>query len=92
MVAWLTENFKFMINIRDSALARFKKSRIRVHWDYYKQLKTLVKKEKKAYFQQRLTSVGKSRLFAELKTLGATGSVALLGNLNCPSSYNIRFF
>lgn len=36
---WLTDNIQLMIDLRDKALARFKKSRNPAHFNYYKELR-----------------------------------------------------
>lgn len=51
---WLTDNLKFMMNIRDKALVKYKKFKTDQTWNEYKDIRNLVNRsvkfEKKAFF------------------------------------------
>lgn len=55
---WITDNIKYLKNLRNKALTKFKRTKNPQHWSYYKQLRNLttsaIKREKKAYLEQRL--------------------------------------
>ncbi|KAI4455891.1 hypothetical protein MML48_8g00001084 [Holotrichia oblita] len=52
---WITENIKFLQNLRNRAKSRFKRTKSIAHWNYYKVLGNYttfaIRNEKKAYFE-----------------------------------------
>lgn len=70
---WLTDNIKLMMKFRDEALKRFKLTKNKVHWDYYKNLRNFttgaIIREKKAYLQFILLNSNKKNLWKQLKNL-----------------------
>lgn len=68
---WFTENIKFMIKLKKKALFRFRNTKLQTYWNYYKNLRNLVTRKKKAYMQHRLNDkINKSNIFRELKNRG----------------------
>lgn len=53
---WLTNSVKIMMKKRDSALIKFKKTKLPTDWVYYRQLRnycvSIIKKEKAAFLSQ----------------------------------------
>lgn len=70
---WLTDNLKLLMNLRDSAKARYRRTKLTAHWDYYKTLRNLtnstLKSEKRAYFDYISRSKTNRDLFQQIQYL-----------------------
>lgn len=86
-VPWLTDNLKLLMSLRDKAAAKFKRTKLAAHWDYYKSLRNLTNKtvnlEKKAYFEYKLnrSNGDKKILWRELKRLSVVNKSKQAGNI-----------
>lgn len=71
---WLTDNIKLLMTLRQKALQKYKKTKLKIHWDYYKQLRNFtnhaIKAEKRAYLNIALQNGANTRvLYKELSNL-----------------------
>jgi len=70
---WITDNIKFMKQLRNQALNRFRQTRSPEHWNYYKQLRNLttssIRAEKKAYLNYKFQNCTPKEQWNELKKL-----------------------
>lgn len=70
---WLTENLKFIMNLRDKALKKYKKFKNNAFWVEYKNLKNYVniavKAEKRAYLQFQIENNNYNSLWRDLSDL-----------------------
>lgn len=70
---WITDNIKKMMSLRDNAKIKYRKSRARGDWEYYKVLRNLVttsvKKEKRAYMEHTLKLTDPKKLYNTLDRL-----------------------
>lgn len=70
---WITDNIRFMKNLRNQALSRFRRTRDPIHWGYYKDLRnfttTAIRAEKRAYLNQKFQNCSLKEKWAELRKL-----------------------
>lgn len=68
---WLTSNTRYLMGLRDKAFKDFKKTSSSAKWLYYKQLRnlcnTVVKAEKRAFFNYTFQNSNASHMWKELK-------------------------
>lgn len=95
---WLTDTINTMIDLRDRAFQRYKRTKNQHHWDYYKQLRNqtniAIRNEKKAYLQFCADDNNSKVLWKRLKNLNIVNkpTVMPLPNfLNKPSDINKHF-
>lgn len=73
---WITDNIKIMQRLRNNAKARYKRTRLSAHWNYYKQLRNYltfaIRSERKPYFEYLHARHNGSRLWSEIKKLRIT--------------------
>lgn len=76
--AWLTENIRMMMDLRDQALTNYKQSKDLAHFNYYKNLKnftnTAIKNEKKAYINNKIRTGKSKTLWKDLDNMNIYSS------------------
>lgn len=70
---WLTDNLKFLIELRNKAKSRYRRLHTSAAWDYYRSIRNYtnvaIKNEKKAYFAYSLNSTNPRAIYKELRSL-----------------------
>lgn len=70
---WLTEALRQLMSRRDKALAKYKKTKVAIHWNYYKNLRNevnyAIKREKKAYLEYKISLGNSKNMWKVLKSL-----------------------
>lgn len=70
---WLTDNIRLLMKLRDKAHIRWRKSKNKAHFNYYKMLKNYTtqacRKEKKAYLDQKMRTGGINNIWKDLDVL-----------------------
>lgn len=77
---WITDNVKYMMMLRDQALAKYKKTRLDTSWTYYKTLRNFtnqsIKREKKAFFNNTFMQQSAKYQWKTLKQLNVSKPVS----------------
>lgn len=85
---WLTDNLRFLIELRNKAKSRYRRSHSSAAWNYYKSIRNYtnvaIKNEKKAYFTHSLTSTNPRVIYKGLRSL----NVCKRSGLCLPDSFN----
>lgn len=73
---WLTDTVRLLIDLRNKAKSRFRRSRLPSDWACYKSIRNYtnlaIKNEKKAFFISQFQTSNSKRLYAELKKINIT--------------------
>ncbi|KAF2890335.1 hypothetical protein ILUMI_15838 [Ignelater luminosus] len=71
---WITDNIKLLMSLRDKAKARYRKTKLIGHWNYYKEHRNFatnaIQNEKRAYFNYVSARSNNRKLWEKLKHLG----------------------
>ncbi|XP_045477922.1 uncharacterized protein LOC123683069 [Harmonia axyridis] len=82
---WFTESLRALKKDRDKALSKIKKCRTERHWNHYRLLRNLftvtVRKEKKAFYDNKLKDKKGKELWRNLKYLNVKTSIDCTVNL-----------
>lgn len=69
---WLTDTLRFMIDLRNKALKKFRRNKSPGDWEYYKQLRNYVthavKVEKRTYYGYRLSNLNNNEVWRYIKS------------------------
>lgn len=94
---WLTDSIRAMMSDRDLALRRFRCGGDKVHWAEYKLLRNMItaaiRREKKAYFSNRIRGEGSKKMWSTLKSLNilTNKNKELPNNMQDPDRINDLF-
>ena len=94
---WLTQNIKYLMNLRNKALSKYKKSRTLENWEYYRRLRNQVtltiQNEKKNYLENNIRPNSPKNNWKMLRDLGvySRDSKHLSENLGSVKEINTYF-
>lgn len=94
---WITDNLRLLMNLRDKARAKYRRTKSAAHWDYYKSLRNLTSstynREKKAYFDFISRTCSFQQLFKRLEflKLGKPKHAEIPANLKDVDAINSYF-